>query len=66
MAGRQVTPANELARLFDLEHGLPERQFELVAFIDGREWQGRAVEAGSEAFRASWRRPKWHIWFQER
>lgn len=66
MAGRSVTPANELARLFDEEAGGPQRQFELVAFLDGREWQGRAVAAGEDAFRGSWRRPKWHIWFQER
>jgi len=64
VAGRLLTPPNELARLFDREHGSPEAQFELVLFLDGFERQGTALEAGDAAFRESWRRPKWHVLVQ--
>ena len=61
MLGRQVTPANEMVRVFDQEFGLFERQTDLVAFFDGNLAECRAVPADAEAFRASWRRPKWQI-----
>jgi hypothetical protein len=61
MLGRQVTPANEMVRVFDRELGTEDRQMELIAFLDGNLAERRAVSADAEAFRASWRRPKWHI-----
>lgn len=61
MLGRQVTPANEIVRQFDTECGTAAAQFEFIAFFDGREAAGRAVEAGLDEFRLSWRRPKWHM-----
>jgi hypothetical protein len=61
MLGRQVTPANEMVRVFDQEFGLFEQQMELIAFLDGNLAGHNAVAADAEAFRASWRRPKWHI-----
>jgi hypothetical protein len=57
--GRPVLPPSELARLFDTEFGTPAAQLELVQFLDGREAAGVAVEGDVQAFRRSWRRPKW-------
>ncbi|MGA9752769.1 MAG: YiiX/YebB-like N1pC/P60 family cysteine hydrolase [Acidobacteriota bacterium] len=65
VAGRRVTPANELVRLFDDELGRKGQQLDLVAFLDGSEKLGRAVEKDQRAFRSSWRRPKWHILMQD-
>lgn len=53
--GRLATPANLIARKFDLEYGTPEQQLDFVAFLDG------AKDAGVAEFRKSWLRPKWHI-----
>ena len=63
--GRLVTPANEIARLFDEEFDAAGRQMDLVLFLDGYEKAQEALSAGVEAFRASWRRPKWHVLVQE-
>lgn len=59
--GRPVTPANEIVRQLDRDWGTPEQQLELVLFLDGSERDRVARPAGREEFRASWRRPKWHI-----
>ncbi len=59
--GRQVVPANDMVRTFDREFGLFERQLELIAFLDGNLAEHRAQAGDANAFRASWRRPKWHI-----
>lgn len=61
MLGRKVLPANEIVRQFDHQCGDNKVQFEMVAFLDGYERQGKAVEAGMAEFRQSWRRPKWHV-----
>jgi hypothetical protein len=63
--GRTAIPANAIARQFDTEFGTPAVQFDLVAFLDGQEKTGVAVEASLEEFRKSWRRPKWHVLVQE-
>ena len=65
MLGRQVTPANEFAKLFDAQYGKPEQEFDFVSFLDGRERTKNAVEASVEDFRASWKRPKWHVLVQQ-
>jgi hypothetical protein len=57
--GRPVLPPSEIVRLFNAEYGTPGAQLELVRFLDGREAAGLAVERDGEAFRQSWRRPKW-------
>jgi hypothetical protein len=57
--GRPVLPPSTLAQLFDAELGTPAAQLDLVRFLDGQEAAGVAVEATVEAFRRSWRRPKW-------
>lgn len=59
--GRLVTSANEIVRQFDAQCGTPEQQFDLVLFLDGHETARRAVAASLDTFRASWRRPKWHV-----
>lgn len=61
VAGRRTLPANEIVRVFDAEYGKPDRQFDFVAFLDGRETQGDAVEANADAFRYTYRRMKWDI-----
>ena len=65
LLGRLAMPANLFVKQFDEEFGKPTAQTELVAFLDGREKQGIAVEATVDEFRKSWRRPKWHIFVQE-
>ncbi|WP_338868203.1 protein tyrosine phosphatase [Myxococcus stipitatus] len=61
VVGRRTLPANELVRVFDAEHGREDRQFDFVAFLDGREGEGLAKEADEAAFRYSYRRAKWDI-----
>jgi hypothetical protein len=61
VAGRRTLPANELVKLFDQEYGLPGRQLDFVAFLDGREQGQTAIEADAHAFRQSYRRLKWDI-----
>jgi hypothetical protein len=57
--GRPVLPPSEIARLFDAELGTPAAQLDLVRFLDSREAKAVAIEGDVEAFRGSWRRPKW-------
>lgn len=61
VVGRFTTPPNLIAKMFDSEYGSKDAQFDFVAFYDGSEKLGTAVEAGVEEFRRSWTRPKWHI-----
>ena len=61
VAGRRTLPANEIVRVFDAEYGQAGRQFDFVAFLDGREGPGDAVEANAESFRYTYRRMKWDI-----
>jgi len=65
MLGRQVTPANEIARQFALQCKSPEQQTDLVLFLDGHEQGRKVIEASIEEFCQSWRRPKWHVLIQE-
>lgn len=62
--GRWATPANLIARMFDFEAGTKDQQLDFVLFLDGREKEGKAVEADILEFRRSWLRPKWHILLQ--
>ena len=59
--GRPATPANEIARQFDADFGTPTQQTDFVFFLDGIEKTRNAIEADLQAFRESWKRPKWHI-----
>jgi hypothetical protein len=64
MLGRKVTPANEIAKQFDAQHGTAEQQFDLVVFLDGRERGRHAKESSVTEFRKSRQRPKWHVLIQ--
>jgi hypothetical protein len=61
MLGRKLLPANEIARQFDTQEGTPDRQFDLMWFLDGQERKRAAVEGSLNEFRSSWKRPKWHV-----
>jgi hypothetical protein len=61
VAGRMTLPANEWVKLFDREADKPDRQLDFVAFLDGREHKGDAVEADQAAFRRSHTRLKWDL-----
>lgn len=61
MLGRQVTPANEFVKQFDAQSATGEQQFDLVIFLDGKEGKRSTVAASLAEFRASWKRPKWHV-----
>jgi hypothetical protein len=63
--GRTMTTPNWIACQFDEEYGKAGQQMDLVVFLDGYEKSGKAVDAGLDAFRTTWKRPKWHIVFQE-
>lgn len=65
MLGRKVAPANEFVKQFDAQAITGKQQFELVRFLDGSERMKRAKEATLEEFRASWKRPKWHVLTRE-
>ncbi len=64
IVGRLAIPANDIARDFDREYGTAKQQWDMVLFLDGDEPNKRAVEANVDVFRASWKRPKWHILLQ--
>lgn len=59
--GRRATPANEIVRQFDAQHGTVGQQSDLILFFDGQERRRSAQPASLEAFRQSWQRPKWHV-----
>jgi len=61
MLGRKVTPANEIAKQFDVLEGTAGQQFDLIVFLDGRERDRSAKESSEAEFRKSWQRPKWHV-----
>jgi hypothetical protein len=61
MLGRQLLPANLIAKQFDEQYGTPNAQFDFLSFLDGHEREGKAVESTVADFRQSWQRPKWHV-----
>lgn len=63
--GRVATPANEMARQFDQQYGTAAQQTDFILFLDGQESRRNAVNASLDAFRQSWRRPKWHVLVQD-
>lgn len=64
MMGRKLTPPNEIVRQFDGNFDQSDQQMDLVFFLDGEEALQKAKPASLDAFRKSWRRPKWHIFIQ--
>jgi hypothetical protein len=63
--GRLATPANEIVKQFDSNFSTAKQQFDLVLFLDGHEKSKSAVVSTLADFRASWKRPKWHILVQK-
>lgn len=61
IAGRLALPPNDMVRLFDEEHASPNRQFDFVAFLDGREQPRGAFFNTEDEFRKTYRRMKWDI-----
>jgi hypothetical protein len=59
--GRATLPANDIVKRYDEEFGNADAQLGFVAFLDGREGEGKVVRAGPEALRASWTRAKWDV-----
>jgi hypothetical protein len=62
--GRLATPANEIVKQFDSNFNTAKQQLDLVLFLDGQEKSESAVISTLTDFRASWKRPKWHILVQ--
>jgi hypothetical protein len=63
--GRKVSTPNGMVKQFDEQSGGSTIQADFVLFLDGFEKEKRAVESTPEQFRASWKRPNWHILIQE-
>lgn len=61
VAGRRAVPPTEIVRTFANERGKPDRQFDFVYFLDGREGGRAAVVADEETLARSVTRPKWDI-----
>ncbi len=61
---RPLIAPNQIAQLFDEEYASGNQQFNFVVFLDGNEKKQKASPADVEAFRQTWKRPKWHIWLQ--
>jgi hypothetical protein len=61
VVGRMTLGPNSIVRTFDQQLGTPQEQLAFAWFLDGRETAHTAAFADVDAFRASWRRPKWDI-----
>ena len=62
--GRKVSTPNDMVRQFDEQSQAPEAREDFVIFLDGFEKDRKAIESSAEAFRASWKRPNWHVLVQ--
>lgn len=58
VARRPLLSPHDLVRAFDEEYGTERQQSDFVLFLDGQK-EGTATWRDVEAFRASWRRPKY-------
>jgi len=61
VAGRKTLPATEIVKRFDAEGDRPDRIFDFIVFLDGREKTRDAQASDVAAFRATLRRPKWDV-----
>lgn len=66
IVGRKATPANEIVREFDEQYDTSRRQFNFILFLDGNEYLKKAIESDLASFRLSWKRPKWHIFTEQK
>lgn len=60
LLGRSVTPPNDFVRWFDEHYPTPTPRADFIAFLDGHAHDRLARAADVNAFRASWKRPKWY------
>ncbi|HOP62128.1 MAG TPA: YiiX/YebB-like N1pC/P60 family cysteine hydrolase [Spirochaetota bacterium] len=63
--GRNILPANGIARLYANELIKKKKQLDFVLFFDGIEKKKKSVRSTEKKFLASYKRPKWHV-FTER
>ncbi len=61
MVGRMTMGPNAIVRTFDQQLGSKDEQLGFAWFLDGTEKGRDARFADADAFRASWKRPKWDI-----
>jgi hypothetical protein len=61
MVGRMTMGPNAVVRTFDTQRGTKDEQLGFAWFLDGTEKGKSAKFADADAFRASWKRPKWDI-----
>ncbi len=66
MLGRKISLPNDTVKEFDKSYGTIDQQFDYILFLDGYEKEERAYLSNLKAFRESWKRPKWHIFVQEK
>lgn len=59
-AGRSVASPNDFARWFDERFDTPESGADFIVFLDGHDHSDSATRENADAFRRSWRRPRWH------
>jgi len=52
---------NDFAEKFDKECNSADRDLELIFFLDGNERNKSVTEKDAQAFRQTWKRPKWHV-----
>ena len=58
---RLMFSPNQFAEKFANEFDSKRGELHLVLFLDGNEKTRKAIEKKSEAFKETWKRPKWHI-----
>lgn len=61
VVGRMALGPNSIVRTFDQQLGTKDEQMTFAWFLDGTEKGKSAVFADVDAFRASWKRPKWDV-----
>jgi hypothetical protein len=59
-AGRSVATPNDYARWFDERFDTPDSGADFIVFIDGHAHSKSATSENADAFRRSWKRPRWH------
>ncbi|HEV7764153.1 MAG TPA: YiiX/YebB-like N1pC/P60 family cysteine hydrolase [Thermoanaerobaculia bacterium] len=59
-AARSVTTPNDFVRWFDERFETQGRGADFVVFLDGHAHSSNARLENADAFRRSWRRPRWH------
>jgi len=61
MNGRLLLSPNDIAKKFDAEYDATRQELQFILFLDANESEGRVEEKDAEAFRESWKRPKWQM-----